>query len=83
MTLTVVTDNRGKIIATMQGSASKAHARSGVVATLEPGPGQFFREIQVPDSYAKLTPQALHDRVAEQLRGGSKPRASSGKRRTL
>ena len=77
MTLTVVTDKRGKIIATMQGSTRKPIARSGVFATLEPAPGQIFREIQVPDGYAKLAPQELHARVAEHMRSGSKPRASS------
>jgi hypothetical protein len=81
MTLTVVTNNHGSIIATMQGSTSKPASRSGVFATLEPAPGQIFREIDVPDAYMKLPPQELHDRVAEQLRAGSRSRSSSSRRR--
>lgn len=38
-------------------------------AVLRPQPAQAFREIEVPDDYAKLTLGELHQRVIEHLKG--------------
>jgi hypothetical protein len=60
MKITVVTDGQGKILASMGGHASEYRQRPGPFATLRPGPGQVFHELDVPDDYGKLSPDELH-----------------------
>jgi hypothetical protein len=60
MKLTVVTNDKGKILASMLGHASEHRRQPGPFATLQPGPEQVFHEIDVPDDYQKLSPDDLH-----------------------
>jgi hypothetical protein len=54
MKLTIITGPRGKLVAIVHAHISE-HDRSasttGVHATLRPGPGQTFHEIEVPGEY--------------------------------
>ena len=65
--MTIVTNERGKVIATMRGHHKDHLARPGRHATLVPGPGQRFHEVNVPDEYAKYDPEELHRRVRKHL----------------
>lgn len=49
MKITLITRRGGKIVGAFQGHASDAAPKSGIRATLYPGPGQEFHEIDVPD----------------------------------
>jgi hypothetical protein len=59
MKVTVVTNARGEVIASVDGVVSRPPKRRGITATIVPQEGQKFHEIEVPDSYAKLEPLAL------------------------
>lgn len=60
MKMTIVTDSKGKLIASAFEDPAKEEAVDGPSASLRPGPGQAFEEIDVPDDYARLTPEELH-----------------------
>jgi hypothetical protein len=60
MRITIVTNDHGKIIASMEGHASEHRRRPGPFGTLRAGPGQMIHEVDVPDDYQKLMPQDLH-----------------------
>ncbi|HJP65067.1 MAG TPA: hypothetical protein VKA30_02045 [Actinomycetota bacterium] len=61
MRMTVVTDRKGRLIASMFEDPSPEQAEDAPNATLRPGPGQVFDELDVPDDYAKLSPDELHE----------------------
>ena len=67
MRVTVVTNARGDVIASVDGYVSAPPKRRGITATIVPQEGQKFHEIEVPESYAKLEPlvrlKALGTRV--------------------
>jgi len=63
--ITIVTDGKGKLIASMFDDTSKQQADDGPSATLRPGPGQEFKEVDVPDDYARLSPDDFHRELKE------------------
>jgi hypothetical protein len=78
MKMTIVTDGKGKLIASMFEPADRAGPDRGrgegipeeqtedvPSATLRPGPGQVFQEVDVPDDYASLSPDELHRELQE------------------
>ena len=70
MKMTVITDTKGKLLASVFGHVSKQtqqlcdaqhyQGQEGPLATLVCQPGQKFHEIEVPKKYEKLSPDALH-----------------------
>jgi hypothetical protein len=60
MKITMVTDGKGKLVASMFEETSREPTGDGPSATLRPGPGQVFEEVDVSDDYAKLSPDDLH-----------------------
>jgi hypothetical protein len=64
MKMTIVTNGKGKLIASMFEDASKQQVEDdGPSATLKPSPGQAFQEVDVPDDYAELSPDDLHQEL--------------------
>jgi hypothetical protein len=49
----------GKVIAT----ARRSVEQSDVQTSFRPAPGQTVHEVEVPDEYATLSPQDLHEKV--------------------
>jgi hypothetical protein len=68
MRLTVVTNAGGKVVACVEGAASKPTKRRGMTATIVPQAGQKLHEIDVPESYAKLEPLDLLKALAGHTR---------------
>jgi hypothetical protein len=87
MSLVVITDRLGKVIAA---ALLAPKSRAKVVATLAPRPGQTLHEVEMPDYMVKLAPKhqllaALEHRVpkgAKRLqkvtRSGQKKRGKGG-----
>jgi hypothetical protein len=71
MRVTVVTNARGEVIASVDGSVSAPRKRRGITATIVPQDGQKFHEIEVPQSYAKLEPLALLKALADRVKGST------------
>jgi hypothetical protein len=69
MRVTVITNARGEVIASVEGSASSPPKRRGLTARVVPQEGQTFHEIDVPDSHAKLAPLDLLKALAKQVKG--------------
>jgi hypothetical protein len=69
MRVTVVTNAQGRLIACVGGAASSPAKRRGMTATIVPQADQTFREIEVPESYAKLEPLDLFKALAKQFGG--------------
>jgi hypothetical protein len=59
MKLHVLVHHDGKVVAT----AARTSERSDVQTTFRPAAGQTVHEVEVPDEYAKLPPQELHEKV--------------------
>jgi len=68
MRMTVVTDRRGRVIASAEGAASSPRKRRGMTATIVPEPGQKLHEVDVPASYAKLEPLDLLKALSKTLK---------------
>jgi len=68
MKMTVVTDARGKVIASVDGHASSPRKRRGITATIVPQAGQRLHEIEVPGGYAKLEPLAPLKALAKRVK---------------
>lgn len=73
MKVTVVTDGKGNVVASMAGHASSHRSPPGPFGTLRPGPGQVLHEIDVPDHYGSLSPDDLHQSLHKHV---PKPTAS-------
>lgn len=69
MRVTVITNARGEVIASVDGAASSPPKRRGMTATVVAQPGQKFHEIEVPESYAKLEPLDLLKALSKHVRG--------------
>jgi hypothetical protein len=67
MKITIVTDGKGKLIASMFEDTTKHQSDDGPSATLSPGPGQVFEDVEVPDHYAELSPDDLHGELQKHL----------------
>ena len=67
MKITVVTDAKGKMVASMAGHASSHRAQPGPFGTLRPGSGQVLHEIDVPDHYGSLSPDDLHQALQKHV----------------
>ncbi len=71
MKMTVITNTKGKLLASVFGHVSEQasqlgnarhyQGQEGPLATLVCQPGQKFHEVEVPDKYEKLSPDALHE----------------------
>jgi len=71
MKMTVITDTRGKLLASVFGHVSRQTKKLGdarhykcqgePLATLVCQPGQKFHEIEVPKKYKNLSPDELHE----------------------
>jgi hypothetical protein len=72
MRMTVVTDGKGKLIASMFEDPFLKPSQNGPSATLKPGPGQVFDELEVPDEYGELSPNDLHRELLKHLPRGPK-----------
>jgi hypothetical protein len=59
MKLHALVHHDGKVIAT----ARRSLEQSEVQTTFLPAPGQTVHEVEVPDEYATLSPQDLHEKV--------------------
>jgi len=72
MKLTVVTDQKGELIALVHAHLSEHNSNRSYQdrphATLRPAPDRKFHEIEVPDEYEKLPVEDLHRRVLDQIR---------------
>ena len=68
MPMTVVTNARGKVIASVEGHVSAPKVQRGMTATLIPQKGQRFHEIHVPKAYAKLDLHDLHKTLATHVK---------------
>ena len=72
MKLTVITNHMGELVALVHAHISE-HDRNknynnGPHATLRPGPGQTFHEIELPAEYEKLTRQEIRRKALEHVR---------------
>jgi hypothetical protein len=65
MKITLITRSGGKIVGAFQGHPSAPAPKSGIRATLYPGPGQKFHEIDVPDDVFPV--DAVSPEVLKQL----------------
>lgn len=59
MKITVVTNSRGKLIASVIDQGARRQS-SKIAAGLRPGPGQHCSELEIPDEYLKGTSDDLH-----------------------
>jgi len=73
MRITVVTNENGKIVASILGHVSKHLKHPGPHATLRKGPGQIFHEIEVPDHYEDLAPAELHSALKAHVNSPPEP----------
>ena len=91
MKLTLITNKKGKLLASMFGHASELTCHLGdaqhypregePLATLEPQRGQFFHEIDVPDKYEELAPDELHKKLRKNYCGRKLVGKKKGKKR--
>jgi hypothetical protein len=89
MKMTLITNTKGKLLASMVGHASdtrcllgdaKHHPRQDApLAIIEAGPDQLLHEIKVPDKYAKLPPDDLHKKLRKNYCGKRLVGAKKGK----
>jgi hypothetical protein len=72
--LTVITDSKGKVVATQIGHGDVRDPHSGIAGGIVAGPGQNIHKIEfdVPQMTTRADVEAFHKKVAEHLsRGGS------------
>lgn len=72
MKLTVITNDAGELVALVHAHLSE-HDRnrsykSGPHATLRPGPGQKFHEIELPQECEKISPPEIRRKALEHAR---------------
>ncbi len=72
MKLTVITNHMGELVALVHAHISE-HDRNkkyknGPHATLRPGTGQMFHEIELPADHDKLTPPEIRRKALEYVR---------------
>jgi hypothetical protein len=70
MKITVVTDRKGRLIASILEPQPKRKApkdKRTPSAALRPGPDQVFQEIAVPDHYRELSGDDLHEALRKRL----------------
>lgn len=72
MKMTIVSNGNGKLVAsafenTYEDTSKELIEEDRPSATLVSGPGQVFEEIDVPDEYAKLSPDDLHRELQKYL----------------
>ena len=77
--MTVVTNQHGAVIASIEGHVSSPSSREGITATPRPLPGQTFHEVIVPASCLSVEPEELFATLAAHLKeqGGAKPPTAS------
>lgn len=64
MRITVITDNKGEVIATQRDYTSKDNLQAKLFA----GPNQTLHEIEVPDEFGNIRdPGELHNRVKSHM----------------
>ena len=72
MKLTVITNHLGELVALVHAHISEhdrnRNYKSGPHATLRPGPGQTFHEIELPQEYEKLSTPEIRRKALEQVR---------------
>jgi hypothetical protein len=72
MKLTVITNHMGELVALVHAHISehdhKKNYKNGPHATLRPGPGQTFHEIELPKECEKLTHPEIRRKALEQIR---------------
>ncbi len=72
MKLTVITNHMGELVGLVHAHLSEhdrnKNYKSGPHATLRPGPGQRFHEIELPAECEKLTPAEIRRRALEHAR---------------
>ena len=72
MKLTVITNHMGKLVALVHAHISEhdrnRNYKNGPHATLRPGPGQTFHEIELPQEFEKLTPPEIRRKALEHVR---------------
>jgi len=72
MKLTVITNHMGELVALVHAHLSE-HDRNrsynnGPHATLRPGPGQTFHEIELPAETGKLSPAEIRRKALQHVR---------------
>jgi|HubBroStandDraft_4_1064222.scaffolds.fasta_scaffold1181119_1 hypothetical protein len=73
MKLTVVTNHMGELVGVVHAHLSehdrKPSYKNGPHATLIPGPGQRFHEIELPAGSEKLVPAEIRRKAMDMVRG--------------
>jgi hypothetical protein len=67
MKMTIVTNGEGKLVASVFEAPSYQQEKGAPSASLRPGPGQEFKDVDVPDEYAELSPDDLHRELLKYL----------------
>jgi hypothetical protein len=80
MKITVITRSGGKIVGAFPGHPSDVAPKPGIRATLYPGPGQKFHEIDVPEEIFPV--DAVSPEVLKQLTKKWKPFLSKRTKRS-
>jgi hypothetical protein len=75
--MTVVTDKKGRVIATYRHPDEKTSRKDQPKLRLRAGPKQVVQEIDLPSALEEISSaEELHTRLAAHLKKGSKKKAS-------
>jgi hypothetical protein len=73
MKLTVITNHMGELVALVHAHISEhdrnKNFKNGPHATLRPGPGQTFDEIELPQDCEKLSPPEIRRKAIAHVKG--------------
>jgi len=73
MKLTVITNHMGELVALVHAHISEhdrnKNFKNGPHATLRPGPGQTFHEIELPQGSEKLSPPEIRRKAIAHVKG--------------
>jgi hypothetical protein len=65
--LNVIVDREGNILGTAQVGIARLEDGRELEIGMVPGPGQTIHEVDVPDELRELSPEEVHQRVAESV----------------